>query len=110
MVMLGIIYRWRENYLKNQKQLIFLHSSTKKAAVICGVPQGSNLGPLLFLLYLYASKVLNPVMTADDTNLSFSHSNINILFEKMNGELANNIRKLCHKNWQKHNQHCYFSN
>ena len=37
----------------------------------------------------HASKVLNPIMFADDTNLFFSHSDINLLFEKMNKELAN---------------------
>ena len=45
------------------------------------------------LLYVndlhHASKVLNPIMFADDTNLFFSHSDINILFEKMNKELTN---------------------
>ena len=51
------------------------------------------LGPLLFLLYVNdlhrASKVLNPIMFVDDTNLFFSHNDINILFEKMNKELTN---------------------
>ena len=37
----------------------------------------------------HASKILNPIMFADVTNLFFSHSNTNILFEKMNKELTN---------------------
>ena len=52
-----------------------------------------HLRTLLFLLYVndlhHASKVLNPIMFADDTNLFFSHSDINILFEKINKELTN---------------------
>ena len=85
--------RWFENYLKDQKQFIsFEHNSTTKA-ITCGVPQGSTLGPLLFVLYVndlhHASKVLNPTTFADDTNLFFSHSDINIKFEKVNKELAN---------------------
>ena len=51
------------------------------------------LGPLLFLLYVndlhHASKVLNLSIFAEDTNLIFSHSDINILFEKLNKQLTN---------------------
>ena len=86
--------RWFENYLKGRQQFIsFENNSTKKVTITCTVPQGSILGPLLFLLYVnhlhHVSKVLNPIMFTDDTNLFFSHSDINILFEKMNKELTN---------------------
>ena len=48
---------------------------------------------LLFPLYVidlhHASNVLNPTMFTDGTNLFFSHSDIKILFEKINKELTN---------------------
>ena len=86
--------RWFEKYLKDRKGFIFLeYNSTKKATVTWDVPQGSMLGPLLFLLYVndvhHASKVLNLSIFAEDTNLIFSHSDINILFEKLNKQLTN---------------------
>ena len=80
--------------MKDRKQFIsFQLNSTKKATVTCGSPQESILGPLMFLLYVndsdHASKILNPIMFADDTKLFFSHSDINVLFGKMNKELTN---------------------
>ena len=85
---------WFENYLKDRKQFIsFEHNSTKKATVICGAPKESLLGPLLFVLFVndshHASKILNPIMFADDANLFFSHSDINLLLGKMNEEPTN---------------------
>ena len=83
---------WFKSYLSNRQQYISYNnknSSIKK--IICGVPQGSILGPLLFLLYVNdlqnASQIFKPIMFADDTNLFYSHNNIKQLFQIVNQEL-----------------------
>ena len=87
------------------KQFISIeYNSTNKVTVICGITRRKSiLGPLLFLLYannLYRTlKVLNPIMYADNTNIFFSYSGINVLFGKIKEEITNitnwfNINKL----------------
>ena len=70
----GVVYNWFRIYLTNRHQYTCIaNTSSCATCVSCGVPQGSILGPLLFLLYV--NDIGNAVpngsvkLFADDTNL-----------------------------------------
>ena len=90
----GTALEWFKSYLSNRKQYISTQEiSESYLDIICSVPQGSILGPLLSLIYVNdlfkASNLFMEVMFADDTNLFLSHKNIDTLFAIMNVELEN---------------------
>ena len=73
----GLPLQLLHSYLSNRLQkVLFKGKFSKSFSLNCGVPQGSTLGPLLFLIYVNdfpeCLTTGKPLMFADDTNVSFS--------------------------------------
>ena len=89
----GVSNNWLESYLSNRQQCVQIGSHTSDFKPInCGVPQGSVLGPLLFLIYINdianTSSILKFQLFADDTCIFLSHKNRSTLETQLNNELS----------------------
>ncbi|KAI8515697.1 hypothetical protein Bbelb_065100 [Branchiostoma belcheri] len=87
------MHDWFSSYLSDRKQRVVIQGATSTwKSPLAGVPQGSVLGPTLFILYI------NDLTTsrthclanlfADDTSLSFSHHSVQRVVATLNRELS----------------------
>ena len=77
----GMALNLLKSYLACRKQLVVVDGHTSQSlAISCGVPQGSILGPLLFLLYIndlpYCTRRLKFCLFADDTSILFKSNDL----------------------------------
>ena len=88
----GIALKWFENYLSERQQYVCLNDiNSPYRPISCGLPQGSILSPLLFIIYVNdivnCSKIIHFILFADDTNLFFSGNDIHSLIVEINNNL-----------------------
>ena len=90
--MRGMAFNCFQSYLTNRKQQVDVNGASSDVLdVMCGVPLGSVLGPLLFLIFINdlqaVCKKLKFYLFADDTNIYFESDSLDLLEKTINREL-----------------------
>ena len=98
----GIALDWFKSYLQNRLQYVKIgKTESTPLNVVCGIPQGSTLGPLLFLLYINdlpnSSMKLSFRLFADDANIFYSAKSIQEIQKVLDDEIQN-ILNYCKAN------------
>ena len=92
--------RWFKDYLTGRSQYVTYNGfKSNNSEIKCGVPQGSILGPLLFLLYINdlasVSEACFSILFADDSNMFISGKDVEVMSEKLNSDMENIRQWLC---------------
>ena len=93
----GIVDRtggWFECYLSSRTQFCTLNGNkSKQKKVTCGIPQGSCLGPLLFIIYFNdfenSLQYSRASIYADDTNVTIASDDIQRMIDNASQEMLN---------------------
>ena len=96
----GLPLLFFKSYLSGRKQFVMDRSvSSNVRDITIGVPQGSILGPILFLIYINdlpnLSQIVKPILFADDTTLLISNYDYNTLIIDLNLEIDKFIKLTC---------------
>ena len=89
----GLALEWVKSFFSERAQFVeFNNAPSSPQGISFGVPQGSILGPLFYILYvndLNNASLLDVILFADDTNLFISHNDPGCLNDTLNSELNN---------------------
>jgi len=89
----NFVVNWFSSYISERQQVVQVNGSlSTPMSTSCGVPQGSILGPLLFLIYvndMSKATSCDLYLYADDSALLVSGCNVNEIEEKLSLELEN---------------------
>uniref|UniRef100_A0A669CB82 Reverse transcriptase domain-containing protein n=1 Tax=Oreochromis niloticus TaxID=8128 RepID=A0A669CB82_ORENI len=89
----GVVLEWLKSYVGNRQQYVQINEyKSNLMDIACGVPQGSVLGPKMFIMYLNdicrVSQILKFVIFADDTNIMCSGVELPQVLEMITQELT----------------------